>query len=587
MKKAFSAAGCLLLGALAAWALPLTMALREPIEALTNSTALLLVALAFALLIRRAERSGCLGVPEMIMGVLFSAMLVLGSELCVRAEHAFTRARLPYQAAAILSLSPVIASLLALTRQTLAKRSPARGSTGAHPFAFFLAMWAFIALCYLPAWLAYFPAITSYDTGTQLSQIASGEYVSNHPLLHTGLLTLCIRAGGGGRMGVALYAFFQLLCLSSAFAYACFKLRVWGAPRMIWGSAALYFALWPTHALLAVAITKDVLFSVLFLLATLDVIEMLRDIDAFFRLRLPALRLTLSLMALCLLRPNGIEAVLALSVGLVIVFKGKRCRMIALCAAALSLYGLMNMALGSVLQASKGNGAVMLSVPAQQIAAAVKSHPERIDNEELGALGALFDAECFENYLPFFADPVKDHLHMDVLAEDPVKYAQVYLSIGRKCPGTYLSAALALNSGLWYPDNAAHANMYMKDGVGYVETIDYFTWPGETLDRPGWLPRVHAYYEAFASDGVYRRIGVLSILFAPGIYTWLLIASTFLLWRMGRRRAVVALLPCWGLVPVLLLGPVINVRYVYPMMAAAPVMLALLIGNPLKQEVAS
>ena len=129
--------------------------------------------------------------------------------------------------------------------------------------------------------------------------------------------------------------------------------------------------------------------------------------------------------------------------------------------------------------------------------------------------------------------------------------------------------------------------MYMKDGVGYVETIDYFAWPGETLDRPGWLPRVHAYYEAFASDGVYRRIGVLSILFAPGIYTWLLIASTFLLWRMGRRRAVVALLPCWGLVPVLLLGPVINVRYVYPMMAAAPVMLALLIGNPLKQEVAS
>ena len=53
MKKAFSAAGCLLLGALAAWALPLTMVLREPIEALTNSTALLLVALAFALLIRR------------------------------------------------------------------------------------------------------------------------------------------------------------------------------------------------------------------------------------------------------------------------------------------------------------------------------------------------------------------------------------------------------------------------------------------------------------------------------------------------------------------------------------------------------
>lgn len=41
MKKALRAGGCLLLGALAAWALPWTMALRAPIEALTNSTALL------------------------------------------------------------------------------------------------------------------------------------------------------------------------------------------------------------------------------------------------------------------------------------------------------------------------------------------------------------------------------------------------------------------------------------------------------------------------------------------------------------------------------------------------------------------
>lgn len=587
MKKALRSGGCLLLGALAAWALPWTMALREPIEALTNSTALLIAAMAFALLIRCAVKSDCLGMPEMIMGLIFSAMLVLGSELYVRAEHAFVRGRLPYQAAAILALSPMIASLLALARQALSEPAPSRDGTTKHSLAFFLVIWAFIALCYLPAWLAYFPAITSYDTGTQLRQIATGQYVGDHPLLHTGLLALCIRVGGGGRVGVAVYALFQLLCLSCVFAYACLKLRAWGLPRILWGSAALYFALWPTHALLAVAITKDVLFSALFLAATLYVIEALRDRETFFQLRFPSIRLVLTLTAMCLIRHNGIAAVLALAVGLVVSFRGQRCRMTALCAAALSLYGLVNMGLGSAMQASKGEGAVLFSVPAQQIAAAVKSHPERIDEDEMAALNTLFDAECFDNYLPFFADPVKDHLHMDALAENPGKYAKVYLSIGRKCPGTYLSAALALNSGLWYPDNAAHANMYMKDGVGYVETIDYFEWPGETLSRPGWLPRVYAFYEAFASDGVYRRVGVLSIFFAPGIYTWLLIAATFLLWRVRRRRAIVALLPCWGLIPVLLLGPVINVRYVYPLMSAAPVMLALLAGNPLKQEVSA
>ena len=587
MKKTLRTGGCLLLGALAAWALPWTMALREPAEAITNSTALLLIALAFALLIRRAGKSGCLGVPELVMGVIFSAMLVVGSELYVRAEHAFVRSRLPYQVAAILAFSPMLASLLALARYVFSKPALMQDGTVKHSLAFFVVIWTFIALCYLPAWLAYFPAITSYDTGTQLHQIATGQYVGNHPLLHTGLLALCIRVGGGGRVGVAVYALFQLLCLSCAFAYACLKLRAWGLPRILWGSAALYFALWPTHALLAVAITKDVLFSALFLAVTLYVIEALRDREAFFRLSLPPIRLTLTLTALCLLRPNGVEVLLALAVGLVVSFGRKRCRMTALCVAALSLYGLTNMALGSAMQASKGEGTIIFSVPAQQIAAAVKSHPERIDEEEKVALNTLYDAECFDNYLPFFADPVKDHLHMDELAKNPGKYAKVYLSIGRKCLGTYMSAALALNSGLWYPDNAAHANMYMEDGVGYVETIDYFEWPGETISHPGWLPRVHAFYEAFASVGTYRKVGVLSILFAPGIYTWLLIATTFLLWRLRRRRAIVALLPCWGLIPVLLLGPVINVRYVYPLMAAAPVMHALLVGNPLEQEVSA
>lgn len=122
---------------------------------------------------------------------------------------------------------------------------------------------------------------------------------------------------------------------------------------------------------------------------------------------------------------------------------------------------------------------------------------------------------------------------------------------------------------------------------GYIETIDYFEWPDEKLNRPGCFPRTRKLYEAFASVGTYRKVGVLSILFAPGIYTWLLIATTFLLWRVRRRRAIVALLPCWGLIPVLLLGPVINMRYVYPLMAAAHVMLALLVGNPLKQEVSA
>lgn len=591
MKKAFSAAGCLLLGALAAWTLPLTMVLRESIEALTNSTALLLVALAFALLIRRAERSGCLGVPEMVMGVLFSAMLVLGSELSLYAEHAFARNRLPMQAVAILAFSSVPASLLAIARPSVARTvvvsADGKADVRGGDKTCFFGLWIVIALCYLPAWIAYFPAITSYDTDAQMRQIYQNAYSNGHPLLHTGILALCTGIGGGGRAGVAIYAGLQILCMSGAYAFVCTRMRSWGIPKALWMCAAAYFALWPTHAMLAITITKDVLFTGLFIIGTALVIDALRAGRSFFAQPRQAVRLCLVLALMCMMRHNGVASVLALSVGLIAASRGGRVRMAALCAASLCFYGGMNALLNVALHAAPDNGNVLFSVPAQQIAAAVNNQPDRISEEERTALNELFSSGALEYYIPFLADPVKEKVVVSALQANPKRYLDMYLSIGRKCPGSYLSAALALNCGLWYPDNTAHVTVHADIGQGYIETIDYFNWPDEKLNRPGWLPRTRTLYEAFASVGTYRKVGVFSILFAPGIYTWLLIASTFLLCRVGRRRAVVALLPCWGLVPVLLLGPVINVRYVYPMMAAAPVMLALLIGNPLKQEAAS
>ena len=589
MKKALRSGGCLLLGALAAWALPWTMALREPIEALTNSTALLIVAMAFALLIRCAVKSDCLGMPEMIMGLIFSAMLVLGSELSLHAEHAFACNRLPMQAIAMLAFASVPASFLAIVRPTVAQ--PVRGAANAaaaragDKICFFV-LWMVIALCYLPAWIAYFPAITSYDTDAQMRQIYQNAYNSGHPLLHTGILAICTRIGGG-RAGVALYAGTQILCMSGAYAFVCTRMRAWGMPKLLWVFTAAYFALWPTHAMLAITITKDVLFTGLFTVGMALTVDALRCGQSFFERPWHVIRLCLVFASMCLMRHNGVASVLALSFGIIVAFRGARIRMAALCLASLCLYGSMNTLLQFALHAVPGNSNVLFSLPVQQIAAAVNSQPERISEEERAALSELFPLGVLENYTPFLADPVKDKLSASALRANPTRYVDLYLSIGRKCPGSYLSAALALNCGLWYPDNTAHVTVHADIGQGYIETIDYFEWPDEKLNRPGWFPRTRKLYEAFASVGTYRKVGVLSILFAPGIYTWLLIAETFLLWRVRRRRAIVALLPCWGLIPVLLLGPVINVRYVYPLMSAAPVMLALLAGNPLKQEVSA
>lgn len=126
-----------------------------------------------------------------------------------------------------------------------------------------------------------------------------------------------------------------------------------------------------------------------------------------------------------------------------------RARMTALCVASLCFYGGMNALLNAALHAAPDSGNILFSVPAQQIAAAVNSQPERISKEERAALEELFPSGVLEKYTSFLADPVKDKLSASALRANPARYADLYLSIGRKCPGSYLSAALALNCGLW------------------------------------------------------------------------------------------------------------------------------------------
>lgn len=572
--KRAEAALCVALGVGAAWAIPYTVALQGERVLLTNSTALFLIALTCACAIGSVRaRYGTPSGAHWALGGLFAAMLVIGAELYQNECLTFSRQQMMFGTLAILFLASALAHGVLALETACAGARDALAPCPSRPAALvFIGCWAFIWLCWAPAFLAYFPAITSYDTGAQLRQIASGDYVSNHPLVHTLFISLCIRLGGSARIGMVVYAAVQMLFLSAVFACVLTAMRTWRVPRAIWLSALLWYALCPTNALLAITVTKDVFFSGCFILCILAALRAVREGKAFFQHPGRIGGMVALLCITCLLRHNGVAALAALAVGLFLVLPGSRVRALCMCAASLCLYIAASTALSSALKAAPGGFDSLLSVPVQQVAAAVNAHPERIDESERAALDTLFGEDGLSRYMSYLADPVKGRMRQDVLAQNPMRYLSLYLSIGRKCPANYLSAALALNAGMWYPDNALHATGRMQTGIGYVETIDYFDWPGESLDRPGWLPGVHALYEAFASEGDYRHVGVLSILFSPGMSTWALLLGTFILARDGRRRWIAAFAPAWGMLLILLLSPTVSVRYAYPIMISIPLL---------------
>lgn len=111
---------------------------------------------------------------------------------------------------------------------------------GILPKRAFVGVFLLIVLCWIPCYLAYYPAICSYDIWIQTGQIVEHSYNDHHPIAHTLLIEAAMRAGnavfGDSNTGIGIYAFLQILFLAGNFAYGSFLLnRLGGVPsRKFW-----------------------------------------------------------------------------------------------------------------------------------------------------------------------------------------------------------------------------------------------------------------------------------------------------------------------------------------------------------------
>ena len=126
-----------------------------------------------------------------------------------------------------------------------------------------------LALGWLPGYLAYYPAICSYDCPTQIGQIAENSYIDHHPIAHTLLIKGAMSFGenvfGSTNRGIGFYALVQLLLLAAVFAFGIWRIYKRGV-KLPWLAVLLLSAiLFPFNSYMGITVTKDTIFSVFFL----------------------------------------------------------------------------------------------------------------------------------------------------------------------------------------------------------------------------------------------------------------------------------------------------------------------------------
>lgn len=531
-------------------------------------------------------------------GFLFVFCFLTGRELAASGNIVWSAAHTAQILGISLLLGGALGSLICLLFYKMAQNMQSGNSDrfqktprSLSGICFFLDM-----LAWFPAFLAYYPAVCAYDMPIQVGQVLSGSYIDHHPIAHTLLLKVFLQFGeqvfGNFNAGVGCYALFQMALLAAAFAFGMSCLYRHGVRRIFLLLVQLSCMVYPFHVYMSVSVTKDTVFSAFFVVMLLSLSELLEGQKRYVPL------FVLSGTGMILFRNNGRYAYLVLLFFLLaaLVFgKKKRPFWGKLFLLATVVFVLGNLALSGIFRAThaeQGDKREMLCMPIQQLARTMLYHggvgvlPEddgAMSDKDRALINDFILNEGYRNYRADFADPVKSNTNTYVARYRAKDFLSTYIGLFLQFPGEYLNAELAVNAGYLYPEDVTHAVINAQEGQaaggGYVQT----RWDEGTLKEMGiykdsrW-PALRDRLEKWAQENAYLKLPLLKYLFVPGVWLWLYLL--LVQWLLIRRRFAqcLPLTLVFGYFLTLLLGPTVQLRYLYPVMAAFPFLLLLGIG---------
>ena len=453
-----------------------------------------------------------------------------------------------------------------------------------------------ICLSWFVWYLVLFPGVYGYDGAFCLLEWIDddAELTSRWSIPFTWLYSSVIVAGrnatGSYTTGFAVYSFLQMAFL----IYCC--ARVIGAVMhrsKVAGPIAttLFFALNPLFPILAVSSSQDALFTGFFALIVVHVVELLDDTDAFRSSRIKLVLLAVVVLLFCLVRNNGLYALVVALPFLVLLTRGKAILKLIGCTFCIPMvvalliqgpvYDAMGVSKTTTLQE-------MMSVPVMQLSRTYTYEGSSLSNQDKTEILSYIPLEGMQWYeaSPELSDAMKAVLDVERIQSDPVAFVALYMRIGVAYPRDYFEAAALGSLGLWYPAKSyPDARMYHP----YIESecFDARQYNPKYIDIPSmsFFPSLEAAVnELFGgSQNIESRGGekfssvpVLSLLLKSGTYFLATLAAVafFIRNKMWNELAVLALFGGVGFT--VLLGPVVLFRYIAPMMFAFPLVVSLL-----------
>ncbi len=431
-------------------------------------------------------------------------------------------------------------------------------------------LWLLYFISFLPAFLGGYPGLFAADAPNQIGWTFSGWLTAHHPLLHTGLLcgifSLSRAIGLSDNTAAAVYTLLQMLALSGIFAILSRFLKKEKAPFWLQIMTIVFLCLFPLHGMMAIYTTKDTLFSGIFVLCLINIYQICTKPDTYFAGYRGILKTGLCFSLLFLFRNNGFHTLLLCMPFLLWYLRKYYKKLLLLFAGLLIVYQLYNGPLLTLLNAEAGNPREAYSIIMQTLGRTYVAGGD-IRPEEMEIIRPVLEEETLSLYTPNLSDPIKNQFHTEAFSQQKVKFLKTWLAVGIRNKKIYIDAFLNTTAAFWYPNTASE---YLPFVCFDIEQ-DNPNYPHVQMTPI--IPVFYHYYTAIGTDATFRSIPILRELLSMGFYFWLLfLAALYTLYRRFYAR-LLFMLPLWTYIATSLLGPTALLRYAYPLILSAPLIL--------------
>lgn len=312
--------------------------------------------------------------------------------------------------------------------------------------------------CWLPYYLYQYPGIMTPDSINQLEQILGVIPWSNHhPWVHTLVFGFFYHIGyaltGNMVTAVSVYTFFQMCLLAGSVAYFISTLRSHKIRPFVLLLIMAFYALIPYHAVFSVTVWKDIPFAAAVLFFSCAVLRLSVQNQVCFK---NLAVLFIAGVMICLFRSNGWYAFLLAMPFLLFGFRRKAKAVYLPLFAALFVAVIVKYLVMSAFHVQQPDFIESVSIPMQQITAVI-CNGRYLSDEELALIEEVVDLTYIHDlYNPTFADNIKELVrsgNQDYLVTHKNEFLKLWIDLGLRYPGDYLTAYVNQTYGYWYPDS--------------------------------------------------------------------------------------------------------------------------------------